>query len=147
MSAPALDADALRVAARTSTSAFDADSDAAPARTPSDSTAAQTGRYEGSVRRDSDNATFLRAIELGTASGTSQPIRIFEQLGGTLPPTPQSSGSATVLGPLLLFNTSDSVAARRYICFALGNLLISASKFVFNDDRPDVNLVGLLKKV
>lgn len=57
--------------------------------------AAAAGRFEGSVRRESDGATFLRAIELGTPSGTSQSIRCYEQLGGGLPTTPQHSGTAT----------------------------------------------------
>jgi hypothetical protein len=63
------------------------------------------GRYEGTVKRDTDGSTYLRAVELGDSDGSSVSISIFDQLGGTLPATPQFAGEATVLGSILLFNT------------------------------------------
>ena len=109
--------------------------------------AAASGRYEGSVKRDSDGSTYLRAIELGTASDSSQPIRCYEQVGGGLPTTPQGSGEATVLGPFVLFSYTDSVAKRKYMSAVFGNFMLSTSTSVYSDGRPDVKLAGVLKKV
>jgi hypothetical protein len=109
--------------------------------------AVQPGRFEGSVKRQSDGATFLRAIELGAPSGNRQPIRIFDQLGGTLPATPQWAGDALVLGAnALFFAATDDVAARRFLSVVIGNALFSYSQSVYHDGRPDVTLVGLLQK-
>jgi hypothetical protein len=109
---------------------------------------ATAGRYEGSVKRESDGATYLRAIELGPPSGDgSQPIRCYEQVGGALPSTPQGSGEATVLGPFVLFGYTDSVAKRKYFCATFGSFMISTSTSVYADGRPDVKLAGLLRRV
>lgn len=109
--------------------------------------AGAAGRFEGSVRRESDGTTFLRAIELGTASGTSQSIRCFEQVGGGLPTEPQNSGTGTALGPFNIFSATDGVAERKYISLVFGNFLISTSTSVYHDGRPDTKLAGLLRKI
>lgn len=109
--------------------------------------AAGAGRYEGSVKRDTDGSTYLRAIELGTASDTSQPIKCYEQVGGALPTAPQYAGNATALGPFLIFQTSDSIANRKYVSLVFGNFMISTSSSTYFDGRPDVKLAGLLRKV
>jgi hypothetical protein len=109
--------------------------------------AAASGRYEGSVKRESDGSTYLRAIELGTASDGTQPIRCYEQVGGGIPSTPQGAGEATVLGPFVLFTYTDSIAKRKYMCAVLGTFMLSTSTSVYSDGRPDVKLAGLLKKV
>ncbi|HXK59500.1 MAG TPA: hypothetical protein PLP42_06340 [Acidobacteriota bacterium] len=106
------------------------------------------GRYEGSVKRESDGAMYLRAIELGNpaADGTI-PIRIYDQLGGQIPPSPQFSGEAFALGSIILFSTSDSIAKRRFISVVLGTYMISASSSTYFDGRPDSKLAGVLRKV
>lgn len=121
--------------------------EAAPAAMMGAMSATQAGRFEGSVKRESDGATFLRAIELGTPSDGSQSIRCYEQLGGSIPTTPQHSGTATVLGPFVIFSASDSVANRKYLSVVLRNFMISTSTSTYHDGRPDVRLAGLLKKV
>jgi hypothetical protein len=108
---------------------------------------AAAGRYEGSVKRESDGATYLRAIELGNPTDGTQPIRCFEQVGGALPPSPQGAGDATVLGPFVLFTHTDSIAKRKYLSAVLGNFMISTSSSVYTDGRPDVKLAGILRKV
>jgi hypothetical protein len=120
--------------------------EAAPAGLRATATAS-AGRFEGSVKRESDGSTYLRAIELGTASDTSQPIRCYEQVGGALPTSPQYAGTATALGPFILFSTSDSIANRKYVSLVFGNFMISTSSSTYFDGRPDVKLAGLLKRV
>jgi hypothetical protein len=110
-------------------------------------TAAAAGRFEGSVKRESDGATYLRAIELGTATDITQPIKCYEQVGGALPSTPQYTGKATALGPFVIFGTTDSVADRKYISLVFGNFMISTSTSIYHDGRPDVKLGGLLRRV
>jgi hypothetical protein len=128
---------------------FDTDADEITPRGPGVRTtaAAAAGRYEGTVKRESDGATYLRAIELGTPSDGSQPIRIYEQLGGSLPSSPQGSGDAMVLGPFVVFGYTDSVAKRKYFSAVFGTFMISTSHSVYPDGRPDVKLAGLLRKV
>lgn len=105
------------------------------------------GRYEGSVKRESDGATFERAIELGSVSGNKQSMKVFEQVGGSLPTTPQHAGDASVIGNNGVFlSTSDSVAERRYFSLVFGNFMFSLSTSVYHDGRPDVKLAGLLRK-
>ncbi len=105
------------------------------------------GRYEGSVKRESDGATFERAIELGASTGNKQSIRIFEQVGGSLPSTPQHAGDAFIIGSsAVFFTTSDTVAERRYFSLVFGNFMLSFSTSVYHDNRPDVKLVGVLRK-
>lgn len=105
------------------------------------------GRFEGSVTRQSDGATFLRAIELGSPSGNQQSIRIFDQLGGTLPSTPQWSGNALMLGAnAVFFAASDDVADRRFLSWVFSNVMFSYSQSVYHDGRPDVILTGILQK-
>ncbi len=108
--------------------------------------AAAAGRYEGSVSRQSDSSTYLRAVELGAPSGSVQPVRIFDQVSGGLPSTPQASGDALVVGPFLLLRTTDSVANRQHLHLPLGNALLSASRSTYHDGRPEVKLVGVLRK-
>lgn len=106
--------------------------------------AAAASRYQGTVKRG-DGATFLRAIELGPSSGMSQTIRIFEQLGGSLPSNPQYAGTGIILGPYVIFTTSDNIAERTYVSIVLGTVMISISHNKFFDNRPvDPNLAGLL---
>ena len=106
------------------------------------------GRYEGAVKRDSDNAEFLRAIELGTRNGNRQPIKIFEQLGGQLPDSPQFEGDAFVFrDALLFFSTSDSVADRRYISLMIAGVMLSFSRSIFDDDRGTITFSGILRPI
>jgi hypothetical protein len=105
------------------------------------------GRFEGSVTRQSDGATYLRAVELGSPAGNKQPIRIFDQLGGSIPSTPQWSGDGLMLGESgVFFAASDSVAARRFLCWMVGSAMFSYSQSVYHDGRPDVVLTGVLQK-
>jgi hypothetical protein len=105
------------------------------------------GRYEGTVKRESDGADFARAIELGSPSGSQQPIRIFDVVGGGLPTTPQWAGNARLFGnSVLLFSATDSVADRTFFCLVLAKFMFSFSKSVYHDGRPDVKLAGVLKK-
>jgi hypothetical protein len=113
---------------------------------PTLSAVVASGRYEGSVKRESDSGTFLRAIELGSPSGTQQPVKVFEQLSGGLPSTPQFTGNAIALGAILFFTTDDGIANRKYISLVLGNLMLSVSTYTFHDNRPEVKLTGLLRK-
>lgn len=110
------------------------------------SAAVSVGRFEGSVKRVSDGATFLRAVELGDPSGNTQEIKVFGQLGGQLPANPQWSGNARLFGPIIFFNTSDSVAMRTFLHLGFGNVLFSFSKYVYHDNRPDVITRGVLRK-
>jgi hypothetical protein len=128
---------------------YDTDADDATPRFAGSrpSAAATGGRYEGTVKRELDGATYLRAIELGTPSDGTQPIRCYEQVGGALPTTPQGAGDAFVLGPFVLFSYTDSVAKRTYFCATFGPFMISTSTSVYPDGRPDVKLAGLLRRV
>jgi hypothetical protein len=111
---------------------------------------AASGCYDGTVELDTDGSSYLRTIELGASSDTKQQIRIFEQVGGAIPSSPQYTGEAAVLGPILLFTTSDNIASRKYVSFVLetyfGNFMLSISTSKYYDDRPDSRLVGILQK-
>jgi len=107
---------------------------------------AAVGRYQGTLKRESDGATFLEAVQLGAATDTKQFVQIFSQLGGTIPPTPQFSGNATALGPILFFQETDSVATRKYIFLVFGSSMIEISTATYPDGRPDLKLTGVLKR-
>ena len=108
-----------------------------------------SGRYQGSVKRQSDGASYLEAIVLGTVAGNQVSVTIFEQLGGSLPTTPQYTGSATLLGASpLIFKTSDAVANRLYLMLPFGSSLLSFSKSTYHDPGRGVMTVsGILAKV
>jgi hypothetical protein len=108
--------------------------------------AVPAGRYQGTLKRESDGATFLEAVQLGAATDTKQFVQVFSQLGGGLPSTPQFSGDATALGPILFFQETDNVATRKYIFVVFGNLMIEISTATYPDGRPDLKLTGVLKK-
>lgn len=109
---------------------------------------AAPGRYEGDVKRESDGALFKRRIEIDAPAGNRQPIRIYDVVGGGLPPTPQWAGDALLLGSsLLLFAGTDSVADRKFASLVLGNFMFSFSLSTYHDGRPDVKLAGVLRKV
>jgi hypothetical protein len=100
------------------------------------------------VKRDSDEAAFLRAITLGDIDGNRQSIEIFEQIGGELPATPQYRGEAFVVwNNLLFFTVSDSVGQRRYVSLLAGDVLLSFSRSIFDDDREPFTFSGILRPV
>ena len=109
---------------------------------------ARSGRFEGTVKRDTDDATFLRAITLGSIDGNRQAIEIYEQIGGELPAAPQYQGEAFVLwNNLLFFAVSDSVGQRRYLSLIVGDALLSFSRSIFDDDREPFTFSGVLRPV